>query len=190
MEINTVGDLLHWSYANLAMAHAAITAKAEKYGRMQFMIRSRLYAGLNKQSMNIGPLADDERLKMILPQACCYCGSREFLSADHLIATKRGGANTGDNLVWACRSCNSSKGARDVLEWLAEKDQFPSILLLRRYLKLAIEMCRERNLMDIQLGEAPDLPFSLSAIPQAYPHPSLLRLWVIDMDQGKQLAHD
>ena len=64
MEIITVGELLHWSYANLAMAHSAITAKAEKYGRTQFMIRSRLYAGLNKQTMSIGPLADDERLKM------------------------------------------------------------------------------------------------------------------------------
>jgi hypothetical protein len=146
MEIKTVGELLHWSYANLAMAHSAITAKAEKYGRTQFMIRSRLYAGLNKQTMSIGPLADDERLKMVLPQACCYCGSRDYLSVDHLIPTKRGGANTGDNLVWACRSCNSSKCARDALEWLVEKNQFPPILLLRRYLKLAIEMSRERNL--------------------------------------------
>ena len=30
MEINTVGELLHWSYANLAMAHSAISAKAEE----------------------------------------------------------------------------------------------------------------------------------------------------------------
>ncbi|MDO9100746.1 MAG: hypothetical protein Q7J20_10410 [Candidatus Nitrotoga sp.] len=71
MKITTVGELLHWSYANLAMAHSAITAKAEKYGRTQFMIRSRLYSGLNKQTMSIGSLADDERLKMVLPQACC-----------------------------------------------------------------------------------------------------------------------
>jgi HNH endonuclease len=181
MEINTIGELLHWSYANLAMAHAAVTAKSEKYDRIQFMIRSRLYAGLNNQTINIGPLADDERLKMILPQACCYCGSREFLSADHLVPTKRGGANTGDNLVWACRSCNSSKCARDALEWLAEKNQFPSILLLRRYLKLAMEISRARNLMNTPLTEAPELPFSLSAIPKAYPQPSQLRLWVVEM---------
>ena len=183
MEITTVGELLHWSYANLAMAHSAITVKAEKYGRTQFMIRSRLYKGLNKQTMSIGPLADDERLKMVLPQACCYCGSRDYLSVDHLIPTKRGGANTGDNLVWACRSCNSSKCARDALEWLVEKNQFPPILLLRRYLKLAIEMSRERNLMDAPLAEAPELPFSLSAIPQAFPQPSQLRLWVVEMAQ-------
>ena len=181
MEITTVGELLHWSYSNLAMAHSAVSAKAEKYGRTQFMIRARLYSGLNRQSMNIGPLADDERLKMVLPQACCYCGSREHLSVDHLIATKRGGANGGDNLVWACRSCNSSKGARDVLEWLADRDEFPPLLLLRRYLKLAIELCRERNLMNEPLGAMPELPFSLSAIPRVYPSPGQLRLWVVEL---------
>ena len=99
MEIKTIGELLHWSYANLAMAHSVISAKTEKYGRIQFMIRSRLYAGLNKKTMRIGPLVDDERLKMVLPQACCYCGSREFLSVDHLIPTKRGGANTGEGEI-------------------------------------------------------------------------------------------
>lgn len=181
MQITTVGESLHWSYSNLAMAHAAITAKAEKYGRLEFMIRARLYAGLNKQTMSIGPLADDERLKMVLPQACCYCGSREYLSVDHLIPTKRGGENTGDNMVWACRSCNSSKSARDALEWLAARNEFPPLLLLRRYLKLAVEMSRERNLMSTPLAEAPDLPFSLVAIPKKYPLPSQLKLWVVDL---------
>ena len=181
MEITTIGELLYWSYANLAMAHSAITAKAEKYGRTQFMIRSRLYKSLNKNTMSISPLADDERLKMILPQACCYCGSRNDLSVDHLIPTKRGGANTGDNLVWACRSCNSSKCAHDVLEWLAQRNQFPPILLLRRYLKLAIDICREKNLMNTLLTEAPELPFSLSTIPQTYPQPNQLCLWVVEI---------
>lgn len=177
----TIGELLYWSYANLAMAHSAVDEKAASYGRLQFMIRSRLYKGLREGRMDIKPLAVDERLKMILPQACCYCGDKNRLSADHLFPTKRGGPNSGDNLVWACRSCNSSKGARDMLEWLAGRNQFPTVLLLRRYLKLAIEISRERDLMDTQLIAAPDLPFSLSAIPTNYPAPTQLRLWVIDL---------
>jgi hypothetical protein len=183
MEITTLGELLHWSYANLAMAHSAIITKAEKYGRTHFMIRSRLYKGLNNQTMSIGPLAEDERLKMVLPQACCYCGSRDHLSADHLIPTKRGGANTGDNLVWACRSCNSSKCARDALEWLVEQNQFPSVLLLRRYLKLAIEISRDKNLINTPLTKVPELPFSLFAIPKTFPQPSQLRLWGVEIAQ-------
>ena len=181
MEITTIGESLHWCYANLAMAHSAVSSKAETYGKTHYMVRRRLYLGLRKQMMQVGPLADDERLKMVLPQACCYCGSREFLSVDHLIPTKRGGTNTGDNLVWACRSCNSSKGARDALQWMAERDQFPPILLLRRYLKLALEICRDKNLMDIPLAEAPELPFALTAIPKYYPPPILLRLWVTEL---------
>ena len=106
------------------MAHAAATSRADRYSRLHFMIRGRPYRGLATQGMRIGPLADDERLKMVLPQACCYCGSREFLAANHLIARKRGGADTGDDLVWVCRSCNSSKAARDALEWLAERGRF------------------------------------------------------------------
>ena len=180
--ITTVGELLHWSYANLAMAHSAVTAQVSEYGRKQYMIRARLYSGLNQQTMSIGLLADDERLKMVLPQACGYCGSRERLSVDHLIPTKRGGANVGDNLVWACRSCNSSKCARDLLEWLAERNEFPSLLLLRRYLKLAIEMARERNVMNLPLTEVLDLPFSLAAIPRTFPPPHTLRLWVTSLD--------
>ena len=183
MEIKTIGQLLHWSYANLAMAHSAIGTKAKKYGRLRFMIRSRLYSGLTAQTRNSGPLADDERLKMVLPQPCCYCAGRELLSVDHLIPTKRGGANSGDNLVWTCRACNSSKCARDVLEWLADKNQFPPLLLLRRYLKLSIEICRQRDLMAVPLIEAPELPFSLAAPPMTYPPPGALRLWVIKLNK-------
>jgi hypothetical protein len=64
-----------------------------------------------------------------------------------------------------------------------EKNQFPPILLLRRYLKLAVEMCRDMNLMDVPLAAAPELPFSLSAIPQSFPQPSQLRLWVVEIAQ-------
>lgn len=181
MTLFTIGETLIWSYSNLAMAHSAVSAKLEKYGRVQFMIRSRLYKGLMSKSMNIGPLADDERLKMVLPQACCYCGSRESLSVDHLISTKKGGKNCGDNLVWACRSCNSSKSARDVLEWLALRGKFPPLLLLRRYLKLAIEYCQERELMDVQISEAPDLPFTLSLVPLNFPPPLELELWIVSI---------
>jgi len=178
---STVGEVLCWSYSNLAMAHSALSAKQEKFGRIQFMIRSRLYKGLIAKTMNIGPLADDERLKMILPQACCYCGSKEVLSVDHLIPTKKGGINCGDNLVWACRSCNSSKSATDVLEWLKKRGKFPPLLLLRRYLKLAIEFCQERKFMDIPIDEAPELPFSLKSVPLYFPPPSELALWIVSI---------
>ena len=124
-----------------------------------------------------GALVDDERLKMVLPQACCYCGSSLRLSVDHLIPSMRGGADTGDNIVWACRACNSSKGDRDMLEWFQTKGAFPPLLLLRRYLKLAITITRAHDLMNATLNEATDLPFTASAVPTTFPSPNALRLW-------------
>jgi hypothetical protein len=179
MTPHTVGDLLFWSYANLAMAHAAVTSGVQTYGRTQFMIRARLFAGLRSGRMDMGSIADDERLKMILPQACCYCGGRDGLSIDHLFPRSRGGADSGDNLVWACRPCNSGKGASDMLEWFGRRGEFPPLLLLRRYLKLAAEICRERLLMDEPLDGAAGVPFAVSAVPTSFPQPTELRMWVV-----------
>ena len=147
------------------------------------MIRTKLYAGLRSGSMLIGPLADDDRLKMILPQTCSYCGSPERLAADHLIPRKRGGPHAGENLVWACRTCNSSKGAMDAMAWLAKQDRFPPLLLLRRYLKLTIQISRELGVMETRLEDAPELPFALDSIPRWWPSPTELKLWTVPIPE-------
>jgi 5-methylcytosine-specific restriction endonuclease McrA len=43
---------------------------------------------------------------------CRYCGSDEDIEADHVIPESRGGLGTVENLVTACRKCNSKKKAR------------------------------------------------------------------------------
>ena len=48
---------------------------------------------------------------------CVYCGSTDNLTLDHVVPVIRGGSNEPDNLACACKSCNSSKGARTVYEW-------------------------------------------------------------------------
>ncbi|MCA9445156.1 MAG: HNH endonuclease [Candidatus Omnitrophica bacterium] len=182
-KILTVGDALYWAYANLAMAHKGVSDKDHKYVVLHFSIRAKLFSGLKKKTMNLGSIADDERLKMILPQACCYCGTSERLSLDHLVPTKLGGDDAGDNMVWACKSCNSSKGCRDMLEWFAKRNEFPPLLLLRRYLKLAIRWFESADLMETPLEtEFPqDVPFKISFLPDKFPPPNELKLWVVEL---------
>jgi hypothetical protein len=48
---------------------------------------------------------------------CAYCGE-SGTTKDHVIPLSRGGDNTIDNIVPACRLCNSSKGAKTLDEWL------------------------------------------------------------------------
>lgn len=46
---------------------------------------------------------------------CRYCRSIRDLTIDHVLPGSRGGTNMMENLVTACRSCNSSKGNRTPL---------------------------------------------------------------------------
>lgn len=179
----TIGDVLVRAYGNLAMASAAMEEGAETYTRKHYMIRARLTSGLSKGTMSLGSLKDDERVKLNYPKACCYCGAQDTLTLDHLLPRHLGGEDSGDNLVWACRSCNSSKGHVDVLAWYARKEQFPPLLLLRRYLKLAIRYCDTNGIMSTPLDEKPALPFDLDAVPRRFPYPPNLRQWIVPMDK-------
>lgn len=56
--------------------------------------------------------------------SCAGCGTHDpRLEIDHVVAIAKGGTNAPSNLQLLCRSCNSSKGARDLVEWL--HDKFP-----------------------------------------------------------------
>lgn len=179
-EINTVREHLAWSYANLACAHSAVESGSKKYGRLNYMIRARLYKGLISGTMSMRSTFDDEKIKFKYPQSCCYCGSKDNLNIDHLIPKIKGGIDSADNLVLSCRSCNSSKRDRDVLLWLKYKGLNPSILLLRRYIKLVSKYCEENNLLDISLEEVTyqDLPFEIMALPYLLDNIEIQVLWV------------
>lgn len=43
---------------------------------------------------------------------CAYCGNRRPLERDHVVPLSKGGPHTASNIVPACKSCNSRKGAR------------------------------------------------------------------------------
>jgi uncharacterized protein YihD (DUF1040 family) len=49
---------------------------------------------------------------------CVYCGSRENLTLDHVIPQSKDGSHDPENLATCCSSCNSSKGAKSLEEWL------------------------------------------------------------------------
>ena len=86
----------------------------------------------------------DERYK--LDGRCVYCDQLAD-SVDHLIPRLRHGPDSADNLVPACRACNSSKGGRDVFAWAATKGFCP-LKVHRRYLVLAWNWTNRAGLLD------------------------------------------
>lgn len=51
-------------------------------------------------------------IKVAYRHRCAYCGEKKPLTQDHIIPVSKGGAHTASNIIPACQSCNSSKGAR------------------------------------------------------------------------------
>jgi 5-methylcytosine-specific restriction endonuclease McrA len=51
-------------------------------------------------------------IKAIYSHRCAYCGERKPLTQDHITPISKGGEHTASNIVPACQSCNSRKGAR------------------------------------------------------------------------------
>jgi len=177
-DIKIVKELLFWSYANLAMAHTAVNKRQNKYAVFNYMIRAKLFKGLMSGTMNIRTLFDDEKIKLSSGMKCNYCGHVDDLALDHIFPQKLGGKDIGDNLIYACKKCNSSKGKKDMMEWMNFKNEFPPLMVLRRYLKLVIFYCYEHNIMESNLEDLKekDYPFSLAFIPTKYPKPNELVL--------------
>lgn len=65
---------------------------------------------------------------------CAYCGVTDrALQRDCVLALSRGGRYTLDNVVPACRACNSSKCNDEVTGWLRRKRLDERTFLLRHH---------------------------------------------------------
>lgn len=54
---------------------------------------------------------------------CVYCGETDVpLEQDHVIPVTRWGGYTRENIVPACKSCNSSKSNKEVRSWFLDQD--------------------------------------------------------------------
>lgn len=176
-EFKTLGEKLFWIYANVGLAHVALKNNHSEYQQIDYMVRAKLYKGLCSGTMKIATLYDDEKEKLD-NNKCCYCGAYGKLSLEHLIPRKSGGADSGDNIIYACKRCNSSKKETDLIEWMLSNDKFPPILILRRYLKIAIAFCEENDYMnkDFSGFDGLELPFRIDLLPYRFPKPSDLKL--------------
>ncbi len=68
-----------------------------------------------------GLTAADWRAILAKHNNCCaYCGSAGKLTRDHVVPLSRGGLHQPDNIVPACKSCNSGKNNRLPGEWWRE----------------------------------------------------------------------
>lgn len=172
-EYKTIKEVLSWSYANMSMAYKAFDDNVERYTRLHYSIRARLFKGLMTGTHNPRSLFHDEKSKLNSDKCCVYCGKTRSLQLDHIIPRNKGGKDSGDNLVWACRHCNASKNDTDLMEWHNKKQSFPPLQVLRNYMKLVMQYCNEKEIMDENVDTACELnlPFAIEFVPLEFPQP-------------------
>ena len=97
---------------------------------------------------------------------CQYCGQSTPVSQstlDHIIAINKGGSNHISNLLYCCKSCNSSKGKRDIEEFRLfqsiQQSEYKGILTPKTYLQLLAiyALPRKVKLVTFQFEKAGDL---------------------------------
>lgn len=62
-----------------------------------------------------------EEIKKDYNYLCAYCNQKKTLEMDHIVPLSKGGKHDVDNVVPACKSCNSSKTASSLLIFLYQR---------------------------------------------------------------------
>ncbi|HUW15223.1 MAG TPA: HNH endonuclease, partial [Anaerolineae bacterium] len=99
-----------------------IAAYAKKY-REEHIEEHAVYSR-RRRARKVGATVEpfDERLVWERDgRECAYCGSTENLTLDHIVPLAKGGAHSPDNLCVLCKSCNSSKGMKNLGEWMRSR---------------------------------------------------------------------
>lgn len=172
------GEYLYWAYANFQMLFTAFSRKKGKYDTLCYMVRAKFYKGYKEGRFQIHDLMVNNLAKFRYDNKhCLYCGCEiidpKQLTVDHIFPRSKGGSNDADNIFLVCKSCNSSKGAKDIIAWYAEKDLFPPFYIVANYLKQVYFYAKEHDLLDKHTADLDkmDLPFDYHFIPLEYPQP-------------------
>lgn len=83
--------------------------------------QNRRRDALKRGATTVGRV-DERKIYNFYKNTCVYCPATEDLTLDHVVPLARGGVHSEENLVVACRPCNSSKGVTPLSEWLKSKE--------------------------------------------------------------------
>lgn len=140
--VKTIREEILYEYAKLISRSA--------YGKLERAFITDRFMKLRDGQISISGTIREWEREHEPPLQCVYCDSTEDITTDHLIPKSRGGDDSADNLVLACRSCNTSRGDKGIFEWLGLKNK-DSLhrLVAGKYLKQLLRLHEEACTLEI-----------------------------------------
>lgn len=178
-KFNNFGEVLYWAFANLNMCITARRYGLKEYNKYCFIYREKAFKAYKLGRWKVAGLRVLNRGKLIMgSEFCRYCGyefkDRSEIAFDHVLPRACGGSDSADNLLPVCKSCNSSKGKKDFLEWFIEKNHFfPPLYLYSLYLKLVYYYSVENDLLSKHKEDLDKMVLPFNPLIIQFPLPKL-----------------
>lgn len=140
--VKTIRDLIYWQYAKIISESAGA-------GKKQYAFVMNRFKKLQSEEIEWSGSIREYIREREMPNQCIYCQSTKDLSYDHLISRNRGGPDIADNVVMACKNCNSSKCDKGVYEWFKIDRRYDVPRVVEgKYLKLLYKLHLEIGTLD------------------------------------------
>jgi 5-methylcytosine-specific restriction endonuclease McrA len=95
-----------------------------KENKEKFVLYRRKRDSLKKELQHTLTASQWSKIKTDFDNCCAYCGKKKKLEQEHFIPLTKGGEYTHNNIIPACKSCNSSKYNRDFFEWFKSYEYY------------------------------------------------------------------
>lgn len=170
-------DHIFWSYSMLTVTRTIMectkAGRPDPYSGGRTKASNIIMSKFKNNTMNVRNLDRDDALAQMAVPICAHCGSRApSYHLDHLIPkSKIKNDYIYLNQVISCPRCNTSRGNKDLMEWYRRNMMFPSLGVLRRYLKICYFYAKQRGHLDRSVEESfqDGLPFDPRNFPEKFP---------------------
>lgn len=105
----------------------AITKRVKQYQQKHlegYRINSQIRRARQHQLPYTLTIQQWEDIKEVFNNSCCYCGKELPLEQEHFIALTKFGEYSHNNIICACKSCNSSKHDKNFFDWYPKQSYY------------------------------------------------------------------
>jgi ribosomal protein L37AE/L43A len=152
-DVKTIRDLIYYQYAKIIVRRASGVADGKEAKAVSYGLIKNKFRELKNGIISWSEITREDKQLVEAEKRCIYCGAERDLHWEHIVPKSLGilpqcptceTIQGIHNQIWACGSCNSSKGAKGLYQFY--KDKLPGE---RKYYDLVPGLAEKKYLKTI-----------------------------------------